>query len=461
MNTEDLNTRAKFLNQSKKIDGKSVLYVMSRDQRVKDNHALFIAQELAIKNDLPLAVIFCLKDTSSKRAKEHYEWMIEGLKKVEQELNLLNITFIVLIGRSKQRLESAFTHLNPLAVFFDFSPLRGSQSLVKYFSKNKSQTIYLVDTHNIVPVWETSDKQEFSARTIRPKIHKKLDQYLLEPPKLQKHPIKWQGTVMSMSALESRFEKLLSELPTNKQKKLLKVFPSGETEALLHLNDFLKDKLPNYAISRNDPSKDGLSDLSPYLHFGQLSSLRVVLEAKILLGTKPELKESVDALIEEIVVRKELSDNFCYYNKNYNNYSSLPNWAKITLEKHSTDERQYLYSLADLEKAKTHDPAWNACQKQMVLTGKMHGYMRMYWAKKVLEWTDSPKTAIKTLIYLNDFYSLDGGDPNGYVGILWSVGGLHDRPWAERQIYGTVRCMVYDGLKRKFDIKSYETKWMG
>ena len=159
-----------------------------------------------------------------------------------------------------------------------------------------------------------------------------------------------------------------------------------------------------------------------------------------------------------MVVRKELSDNWCYYNQNYDNLKGAPQWAQNTLAKHASDPREFLYSLKQFEVANTHDPAWNAAQKQMTTTGKMHGYMRMYWAKKVLEWTESPGQAIDFLIRLNDLYSLDGGDPNGYAGIMWSIAGVHDRPWGERPIYGKVRSMVYGGLKRKFDISAYEQR---
>jgi deoxyribodipyrimidine photo-lyase len=179
---------------------------------------------------------------------------------------------------------------------------------------------------------------------------------------------------------------------------------------------------------------------------------------------KPEdaetsLQHGVDALIEEMIVRKELADNYCYYNPHYDSLEAAPAWARDSLDKHRGDAREFLYSKEQLEEGSTHDPAWNAAQRQLRKTGKIHGYMRMYWAKKVLEWTESPEQAIVYLIYLNDHYSIDGGDPNGYAGILWSVAGVHDRPWQERSVFGVIRYMNYAGLKRKFDIQAYEKLW--
>jgi deoxyribodipyrimidine photo-lyase len=211
-------------------------------------------------------------------------------------------------------------------------------------------------------------------------------------------------------------------------------------------------KLANYAAKRNDPNAGAVSNLSPYLHFGQLYIGRIIAE----LGNKYE--NHINDFIDEVLVRKELSDNYCFYNKKYDNFAGLPTWAQNTLNKHRHDKREYMYTRTQFEKAQTHDNAWNAAQLELFSTGKMHGYMRMYWAKKILEWSSSPEEAIDTAIYLNDKYSLDGKDPNGYVGVLWSIGGLHDRPWFEREVYGMVRYMNDSGLKRKFDIEEYIKK---
>ena len=154
-------------------------------------------------------------------------------------------------------------------------------------------------------------------------------------------------------------------------------------------------------------------------------------------------------------MRRELSDNFCYYNDHYDSLQGASDWARNTLEKHSSDPREHVYTFDEFEQAQTHDAAWNAAQRQLTSTGKIHGYMRMYWAKKFLEWTEQPKTALKWAIKLNDRYSIDGQDPNGYVGCMWSITGVHDRGWTERDIFGKIRYMNFNGLKRKFDIEAY------
>ena len=202
---------------------------------------------------------------------------------------------------------------------------------------------------------------------------------------------------------------------------------------------------------RNDPTREGQSDLSPYLHFGQIAAQRVALEVEgAPAGTKAK-----EAFLEELIVRRELSDNFCYYHPQYDSVACFPQWARKTLDEHHDDPREYLYTPAQFEQAQTHDDLWNAAQREMVQTGKMHGYLRMYWAKKILEWTSSPEEALKIAIYLNDRYELDGRDPNGYTGIAWSLGGVHDRAWAERKVFGKIRYMSYKGCKAKFDVAAY------
>jgi deoxyribodipyrimidine photo-lyase len=225
----------------------------------------------------------------------------------------------------------------------------------------------------------------------------------------------------------------------------------GEKAARDVLDQFIERGLTRYADGRNDPTQAAQSNLSPYLHFGQISAQRVVQE--VVKHARPN--DARGAFIEELVVRRELSDNFCFYTPAYDSVEAFPHWAKKSLDDHRADERTHLYSRSQFEHARTHDPLWNAAQMEMVLTGKMHGYMRMYWAKKILEWTSSPEQAMRVAIYLNDRYELDGRDPNGYTGIAWSIGGVHDRAWGERPIFGKIRYMSYDGCKRKFDIRRY------
>lgn len=465
--------RIKQLHKSADV-GECVLYVMSRDQRVRDNHALIAAQRDALQKKLPLAVVFCLRN-SKNRAKEHYDFMLDGLRQVETDLGKLGIPFIMLFGDPKEKIKAIIHHTKPVSIYFDFSPLRGSRNLVDELAASTCCSVLVVDTHNIVPAWVASDKLEVGAYTLRPKIHRLLNQYLKEPKEPVAHPYTWPGRVQKINELYEYINEIVSLQKKNNTKP---EFASGERAALIELKKFIKSKLNNYGKNRNNPLLNSQSNLSPYLHFGQISSLRVALTLNHealkynhvlhLLDERSmpppdrytnDILYSIDALIEEMVVRKELADNFCLYAQNYDKLESASHWAINSLNKHRQDTRINAYSYEQLEKASTHDLAWNAAQKQLTSTGKMHGYMRMYWAKKVLEWTTSPEEAIEYLVRLNDFYSIDGGDPNGYAGILWSIAGVHDRPWRERDIFGVIRYMNYEGLKRKFDVETWANNY--
>lgn len=467
----DLKQRIKVLKKSESnFEGECVIYLMRRDQRVHDNHALLCAQKHALAKKLPLAVVFVLHPRANNRAREHYDFMLEGLRQLENDLVVLGIPFILLIGKNTDVLPSMVHHLRPDAVYADMSPLRGPQASIKGL-KHKGAT-YVVDTHNIVPVWVLSDKREAGAYTVRPKLHKIVAHYLEEPEQAVVHPYKWPGEVKTMSELDSEIYDLLQGIPKNNTNL---VWKSGEKEALTMMYNFVEKGLAQYGINRNNPLLPGQSNLSPYIHFGQVSALRIALEIRKKLASEgmemhliesPKIPSSesgtwqdgAHAFLEELIVRKELADNFCWYCPEYDSLDCAPTWSRTSLDKHATDPRQFVYELADFEHANTHDSAWNAAQTELLKTGKMHGYMRMYWAKKVLEWSESPEKAFRYLVYLNDFYSIDGGDPNGYAGIAWSVAGVHDRPWGERPVYGVIRCMVYDGLKRRFDVKAYEAR---
>ena len=227
-------------------------------------------------------------------------------------------------------------------------------------------------------------------------------------------------------------------------------FKGGSNEAAKLLSNFVKNKLSVYPELKNDPTVDFTSNLSAYLHFGQISPVQIAFD--VLAADAPN--EAKEVYLEELIVRRELAVNYIHFNENYDCFEGLPNWSKLTLNKHKADSREYLYIVEDLERAETHDPYWNAAQNQMRVTGRMHGYMRMYWGKKILEWTKTPQEAFKAALYLNDKYELDGRDPNGFTGVAWCF-GKHDRPWKERLVFGTVRFMNENGLRRKFDANKY------
>lgn len=449
------------------FEGSAVVYVMSRDQRAHDNHALLAAQTYALTHRVPLYVLFVLRHVPT-RSREHYAFMLAGLETLGHELEKYSIAFVLRNGDAHTEILRLAGDISAGAIFFDFSPLTQARTLAADITRDFRGRVTVVDTHNIVPAWVASPKQEFAAHTMRRKIHALLEQYLVAPPPLKVHPYTGRG-VDTISITQAR-----AAIATIPASGIHITVAPGEDAAHLHLRSFIRDGLDDYAAARNDIAHDHQSGLSPYLHFGHISSLRVALEVMAHVDRPPLLMrraqlistgdrhgrtESMDALFEEMIVRKELSDNFCLYNEHYLSLDGTANWAHQSIDAHRDDPRDFLYTRTSWEAAATHDVAWNAAQTQLVRTGKMHGYMRMYWAKKLLEWSATPEEALQTGIYLNDKYSLDGGDPNGYVGLLWSIAGLHDRPWRERPVYGTIRYMNEAGLRRKFDLQAYIDQW--
>jgi deoxyribodipyrimidine photo-lyase len=432
-----------------------VLLWMSRDQRARDNWALLFAQELALQRKAPLGVIFCLVPSFLGATTRQYGFMLKGLQEVKQSLSQKNIPHFLLAGSPEEEIPKFIREHRISCLVKDFDPLRIKRRWTDAVAAEIDITLYEVDAHNIVPCWLASPKQEYGAFTFRPKIHRLLPEFLEEYPPLRKHPFPWEKKRMDYDFLKSIRTLRVETVPEADWIK------PGEKAAFRVLRRFIEKKLTSYAARRNDPSADGQSGLSPYLHFGQISAQRVALEISAYPSLSPLGKGgskrgvSREAFLEELIVRRELSDNFCFYNCDYDNFEGFPEWAKRTLHSHRNDKREYLYDRGQFENAQTHDNLWNAAQTEMVKKGKMHGYMRMYWAKKILEWTESPEEAMEIAIYLNDRYELDGRDPNGYTGIAWSIGGVHDRAWNERPVFGKIRYMSYNGCKSKFDVNNY------
>ncbi|MFW6071748.1 MAG: deoxyribodipyrimidine photolyase, partial [Candidatus Bipolaricaulota bacterium] len=306
-----------------------------------------------------------------------------------------------------------------------------------------------VEGNVVVPVETASKEEEYAARTIRPKINEKLDEFL----EVHQIPEPKEPSLDLDTPLEtSDPEVLLDELEIDRSVKPVSRFSGGTSEAEELLEDFIEDKLEEYPDKSSDPGEDYLSHMSPYLHFGQISPVYIANRVREAGGP------GVEDYLEQLIVRRELSINFVHYNQNYDDFGSiLPDWAFESLMEHKDDERKYLYTLEEFENAETHDPYWNAAQKEMNLTGKTHGYMRMYWGKKILEWTPNPERGYEITLYLNNKYELDGRDPNGFTGVAWCY-GKHDQGWKERPVFGKTRYMNANGLERKFDIQSYVDK---
>jgi deoxyribodipyrimidine photo-lyase len=333
-------------------------------------------------------------------------------------------------------------------IIADENPLMEAERAKARISAKVDVPFWTVDADVVVPA-KLLTKEHYAARTIRPKIHAFLPQFLrkLENPAAQ-FPWRVPSQVLSMAPAQT----LLNDFPIDRSVAPSSYFHGGSREAQRCLDRFLRNRLKGYATHRNKPDLDGTSQLSPYLHFGHIAAHRVAMAVK----NADAPAEDRQAFLEELIVRRELAVNFVRFNRNYENFDACEPWADVTQRKHTRDPRPYLYSEKQLENAETHDPLWNAAQKQMVLSGWMHGYLRMYWAKKILEWTESPQAAYQIAVRLNDRYELDGRDPNGYAGIAWAIVGKHDRAWGpERPVYGKIRYMSYASTSRKFDSKAY------
>lgn len=442
-----IDNRRIFIRKHAETGQGPVVYWMQRDQRTIDNWALIHAQELAISINQPLIVVFCLVPGFFGATIRQYGFMLKGLAVAARKLAKLNIPFNLLYGLPQDVLPRFLLGAGAGILVTDFNPLRLPMDWRSRLAERVEIPIHEVDAHNIIPCRYISDKQEYAAFTIRKKVECLLPEFLTGFHVLIRHP-----------RFEDPQDKKLPEWKdVDKTLNVDRTVPEvdwilpGEDTAREAMVRFLEERLDGYNSDRNFPDKKGQSDLSPYLHFGQLSAQFLALEVQ-RSNLNPESKM---AFLEELIVRRELADNFCLHNPNYDRFIGFQPWAQATLNKHRDDPRPYLYSIEDFEPGKTHDPLWNAAQKEMVRTGKMHGFMRMYWAKKILEWTTSPEEAMEIAVYLNDKYELDGRDSNGYAGISWSIGGTHDRPWGERSIFGMIRYMNFQGCKRKFDVDKY------
>lgn len=437
--------RIRLIKKGKRTKG-PVIYWMSSDQRVADNWALIFASELSKENNLTLIVAFNLVPEFLGATLRQYDFMLKGLIELESKLVDLNIPFILTIGDPIENIPKIIKDLNACFLVTEFDPLKLKKNWKFSIQNQINIPFFEVDTHHIVPVEFVSNKMEYSAKTLRPKIQKLLPNFLSDFPDINSLNQK-----NSLDFPKVDWKTLYNSLNVDKTVTPVNWIVPGENSAIQVLNSFIQEKIEKYQENRNDPTKDFTSKLSPYLHFGQISSQRIALEILKICKGNP----SAESFLEELIVRRELASNYCHYNKNYDNFNGFPSWAKQTLIDHINDPREYLYTLEEFELGNTHDELWNYAQKQIVHFGWLNGYLRMYWAKKILEWTPNPYIAQQWAIYLNDKYQIDGRDANGYTGIAWSIGGVHDRPWFDRKIFGKIRYMNNSGARRKFDVDYY------
>ncbi len=423
-----------------------VLYWMQASQRAWENHALEYAADRANELGKGLVVLFGLSADLPGTSARHFLFMLEGLEETRKELEKRGVRMVVRRG-PPGRLAA---HLGRRAslVVADRGYLRVEREWRAEAARALECPFLEVESNVIVPADTASPKEEYSAATFRPKVRRQLKRFLVP---LRHVHLKKDSLSLRLDSLDLRDpERVLTELGIDRSVEP-GAFRGGRSRARVLLRDFIENRLDDYPEARNDPGLDGQSNLSPYLHFGQISPLEIALAVRKHGGP------GAASFLEELIVRRELSVNFVRYNSRYDEYAALPAWSRAALAKHRKVPREYVYTYAQLEGARTHDPYWNAAQKEMALTGKMHGYMRMYWGKKILEWSKTPEEAFRTALRLNDTYELDGRDPNGFAGVAWCF-GKHDRPWGERPIFGTVRYMNAAGLRRKFDADGYIRK---
>jgi deoxyribodipyrimidine photo-lyase len=445
-------TRVRVLREEGvRESGKYVLYWMQASQRTRFNHALEYAIGRANELGLPLVVGFGLMDDYPEANARHYAFMLQGLRDVAAGLDKRGVSFVVRHGHpSAVALE---TSRDAALIVCDRGYLRHQKQWRDEVADGAACEVVEVESDVVVPVEIASDKHEFAARTLRPRIHRHLADYL-RPLRPARPRVRGQGLSPGGSLEVSDPLKLLAKLKLDRSVAPSPRFIGGERAAAKLLKRFVTTKLRGYATERNDPSRRHTSTMSAYLHFGQISPLEIALAVESASASRADR----DAYLEELIVRRELSINFAHYNPRYDDYDGLPEWARKTLAEHRRDPRPYGYSREQLERAQTHDVYWNAAQLEMTRTGFMHNYMRMYWGKKILEWKRTPQEAYADAIYLNNKYFLCGRDPNAWANVGWLF-GLHDRPWGPaRKIFGLVRYMNAAGLERKFDMEAY-VKW--
>ncbi len=438
----------KILNDKQiNMNKEPIYYWMQGAQRFADNKALTIAGKLANELNRPLIVAFNFIEDFPEGNFRHFSFMYDGIKEISQTAEEYNLGIVI----SRKNLVDFFQLISQKAALIvtDQGFLKYARDWREKLADEANIPVLEVASNTVVPVKVASDKEEYAAYTIRKKINNKLKDFLVtwEMPRLAKSGVKYNAIAKNFA----NKNKFLQGLGIKKETPPLnKAIMGGYEAAYKTLIDFKENKLINYH-KRNDPDLNITSGLSPYLHFGHISPREVALEIK----SSQVATENKEEFLEELIIRRELSHNFVFYNDDYADFPEfLPDWAVKTLQKHSSDKREILYNRDEFAKARTHDIYWNAAQLELIHSGKMHNYMRMYWGKKILEWSSSPAKAFNIALALNNKYALDGRDPNSYAGIGWCF-GKHDRAWKERKIYGKVRYMNRNGLERKFSLDQY------
>jgi deoxyribodipyrimidine photo-lyase len=432
-------------------NGSCVVYWMQRAQRGIDNHAVDLAVEIANLLGLPLVVYFAGISNFPHANLRHYLFLNQGLPDIEADLAARNISFVMRRAPHESH-ERLLADVRAAFLIGDENPMREPERWRKHLSSRIKIPFWTVDTDVVVPS-KLMEKAQYGAYTIRPRLYRLLPEYLhaYQNPRAEyawKRPRGFHSDSVHEDMTRGWKDMDRSVGP-------VEAWKGGTHAALERLKLFTGELLADYDAQRNNPEIDGTSCMSPYLHFGHLGPNTIALAVDAAVNANPKLRPARDSYFNELIVWRELAVNFVRYTPKYDSPECAESWAKTTIAKHARDERERLYTVHQLESAQTHDQLWNAGQIQMVRHGWMHNYVRMYWAKKILEWTPDVGTAMKYAIYLNDKYFLDGRDPNGYAGIAWAILGKFDRAWGERPVFGKIRYMSGASTGKKFNSKRY------
>jgi deoxyribodipyrimidine photo-lyase len=449
-----------------RADASYVLYWSQMNRRAGSNHALAHAAQIANANNLPLLVYEGLTCTYKGANDRLHTFVIEAVPETAKELKRIQAGYFFYLRARRTDPNDVLYRLaeRALCVVTDDYPAFIAAEHNSRVPAKIGVAYFAVDSSCIVPM-SVHEKRAYAAYTIRPKITRELPRYM-KPLAAIRLARPFEDRLLPGDLASLRFDvarEFTDEVTQESIARLVATceidhsirpsisFSGGASIAGRHLDVFLETKLARYAGESNQPSKHATSDLSPYLHFGQISSLEIALAVR---AYAEEYKLIPDKFLEELIVRRELAFNFARFAPDAGSLDVLPEWVKLTLAKHSRDSRPEVYTPEQLERAETHDPLWNAAQKELLIRGKIHGYYRMYWGKKIIEWSPTYQQALDVMIRLHDIYALDGRDPNTYTNILWCF-GLHDRPWGERAIFGQLRYMSFDGMRRKTDTGAY------
>ena len=432
--------------------GRAVVYWMQRAQRAGDNPALDAAVTAANALHLPLVVLFVLDPRFPGANLRHFGFMLDGLLELPDALAARGAGFVLRVGSPPGEVTRFCGEVGAALLVGDENPLREPERWRQQVAEALRIPFRTVDADVVVPS-ALLEREQWSAGTMRPRVMRHLD-LCLRPSARPRVRTAWRAP-RGLECVRAD-GRLLDDLSIDRSVGPAPGWRGGRRAGLRRLKAFIDRRLAGYATTRNRPDADGTSGLSPYLHFGHLGPREVALAVRNATAPLADRQSFLD----ELVVRRELAINFVRYNAAYDRVDSAARWALETLNRHRGDPRERLYSERQLEGADTHDPLWNAAQRQMTESGWMHGYLRMYWAKKILEWSESPEAAMAVAISMNDRYQLDGRDPNGYAGIAWAIAGKHDRAWGpERPVFGTVRYMSFASTSRKFDSRTYIARW--